>query len=142
VTRALPIAALRRAPPRSQRGGSMVELMIALVVLSLGVLAVSRLFPAGTRSQLQSRMLTSASYYAQQKLEDLAVKAWNDPTLLDGRHPAGTATESLGATGQWKRHYEVATMAAPLDNLKKVTVTVSWTFMGARQIQSTTYLRR
>jgi Tfp pilus assembly protein PilV len=120
----------------------MVELMIALVVLALGILAVSRLFPAGTRSQLQSRMLTSANFYAQQKLEDLGRLAWNDPALTDGRHPAGTVNEQLGTSGQWARYYNVTTMTSPLDNLKKVTVTVSWTFMGARQVQTTTYLRR
>lgn len=120
----------------------MVELMIALVVLALGILAVSRLFPAGTRSQLQSRMMTSANFYAQQKVEDLGRLAWNDAALTDGRHPAGTVNEQLGTTGQWSRYYNVSTMASPLDNLKKVTVTVSWTFMGARQVQTTTYLRR
>ena len=33
-------------------------------------------------------------------------------------------------------------MDAPLDNLKKVTVTVQWTFQGNRSVTSTTYVRR
>ena len=127
---------------RGERGASLIELMIALVVLSLGILAVSQLFPAGTRSQVSDRMMTSGNYYTQEKIEVLNHLPWSDAQLTDGRHPAGIATEACGSTGRWHRSYDVSTLAAPLDNLKKVTITVSWTFMGARQVQSTTYLRR
>jgi Tfp pilus assembly protein PilE len=127
---------------RSERGASLIELMIALVVLALGILAVAQLFPAGTRSQLGDRMLTSANYYAQEKIEVLTNLPFADAQLTDGRHPAGTATEACGTSGAWKRFYDVSTLTAPLDNLKKVTVTVQWQFMGSRQTQSTTYLRR
>jgi prepilin-type N-terminal cleavage/methylation domain-containing protein len=127
---------------RSERGVSLIELMIALVVLSLGILAVARLFPAGARAQLNDRMSTSAANYAQEKIEELNRLTWADPALTDGRHPPGAATEALGATQKWQRFYEVSTLPAPLDNLKKVTVTVGWTFMGVRSVQTTTYLRR
>lgn len=128
--------------PAGERGASLIELMIALVVLSLGILAVAQLFPAGARSQLSDRMMTSATYHAQEKLEELVRLTWADPALTNGRHPPGSATEALGASGKWHRFYEVSTLPAPLDNLKKVTVTVAWTFMGDRSVQSTTYLRR
>ena len=131
-----------RTPHPEQRGASLIELMIALLVLSLGILAVAQIFPAGARGQLQDRMMTSGGYYAQQKLEELNRLAFSDAALTDGRHPPGTATEALGSTGKWKRFYDVSTLPAPLDNLKKVTVTVNWTFMGARSVQSVTYLRR
>ena len=125
-----------------ERGASLIELMIALIVLSLGILAVAQLFPAGARAQLSDRMMTSAGNYAQEKLEELNRLGWSDPALADGRHPPGSATEALGASGKWQRFYVVSTLPAPLDNLKKVTVTVGWTFMGDRNVQSTTYLRR
>ena len=127
---------------RSERGATLIELMIALVVLALGIMAVSQLFPAGTRSQVSDRMLTSANYYAQEKIEVLNRVLFSDAQLTDGRHPPGTATEACGTSGKWQRYYEVTTLAAPLDNLKRVTVTVTWQFMGNRRTQSTTYLRR
>lgn len=126
----------------AERGASLIELMIALVVLSMGILAVAQLFPAGARAQLSDRMSTSAANYAQEKLEELNRLGWSDPALTDGRHPPGMATEALGANGKWQRFYVVSTMPAPLENLKKVTVTVGWTFMGVRSVQTTTYLRR
>jgi hypothetical protein len=116
--------------------------MIALVMLSLGILAIAQLFPAASRGQLRDRLATAGGYYAHEKLEVLNRVPWSDTSLSVGRHPAGTTTEDLGASGVWHRHYDVATMPPPLDDLKKVTVTVDWTFGGARSVQAATYLRR
>jgi prepilin-type N-terminal cleavage/methylation domain-containing protein len=123
------------------RGSTLAELMIALVILSIGLLAVAQLFPAGARGQSNDRMMTIANYYAQESIERLGELDWSHPDLVVGRHPAGTATESLGTTGAWKRFYVVAAMAAPLDNLKKVTVTVTWK-NGTKSVTATTYYKR
>jgi Tfp pilus assembly protein PilV len=124
----------------TERGTTLVELLAALIVISIGVLAVIRLFPAGERNQLQDRMMTMANHFAQEKLEYLSSVTWNGAELTPGRHPAGTAAEDVGSN--LTRFYEVESMAAPLDNLKKVTVTVSWNVMGPRSVATTTYLRR
>ena len=129
--------------PNSERGMSLVELLIALVVLSIGILAVGGMFPAGARSQAQDRLLISANYYAQEKLEALTGLSWADASLTDGRHPAGTAFETLGS-GAWQRFYQVTTMTGTLQNLKKVDVTVNYQGAGqaSRAVTATTYLRR
>ena len=117
--------------------------MIALIVLAVGLLAVGRMFPTGARSQEQDRLLTSANYFAQEKLETLTGRSWSDPLLTDGRHPAGVATESL-EHGQWTRFYQVTTLTGKLDNLKKVAVTVNYRGAGraSRFVTATTYVRR
>jgi prepilin-type N-terminal cleavage/methylation domain-containing protein len=127
----------------NERGMSLVELMIALVVLAVGLLAVGRMFPTGARSQEQDRLITSANYFAQEKLETLTGRTWSDPLLTDGRHPAGTAVETL-EQGQWTRFYQVTTMTGKLDNLKKVDVTVNYKGAGraSRSVTATTYVRR
>ena len=116
--------------------------MIALVVLAIGVLAVAQMFPAGTRRHVQDRMGTAGTYHAQAKLEELAHLSWSDPNLAIGRHPPGTATEDLGSSGKWHRYYEVSSLPGAFDNVRKVTVTVNWTFMGQRSVQVVTYVRR
>ncbi len=133
---------LRLGSSSRERGSTLAELMVALVVLSIGLLAVAQLFPAGSRGQVQDRMITNANYYAQEKIEQLVNVPWSDPVLSVGRHPAGVSPELLGSNGQWQRFYTVAVMAAPLDNLKKVTVTVNWTTGGSRSVTATTYVRR
>ncbi len=127
-------------PRRADRGITLVEVLIAILVLSVGILAVGQLFPAASRSQVRTRMTTSAGYYAQEKLEQLTGMTFTDPALSPGRHPSA-GTEPVGDAGQWGRYYEVATMTAPLTNLKKVTVTVEWAG-GARAVSTTTYVRR
>jgi prepilin-type N-terminal cleavage/methylation domain-containing protein len=132
----------QRAADR-ERGMSLVELLVALVVLAIGILAVGGMFPAGARSQAQDRLLISANYYAQEKVEALTGLSWADASLLDGRHPAGTAFDTLG-TGQWQRFYQVTTLTGTLQNLKKVDVTVNYSGAGQAQraVTATTYLRR
>ena len=129
-------------PSRSERGVTLIELMMALVILSVGLLAVAQLFPAGTRSQLRDRLFSSAHYYAQEKLEEVSQKSWADPALSIGRHPAADF-ETLGTNKTWQRFYQVDVMAVPLDNLRKVTVTVNWRYQDmARTVSTITYVRR
>jgi prepilin-type N-terminal cleavage/methylation domain-containing protein len=135
-----------RATPdtqRRERGFSMVEVLIALIIMAIGIFSVARMFPAGARGQVQDRLTVGASDYVQEKQEYLHGLSWSDPDLTDGRHPAGTAMESIG-NGRWQRFYVVTTMASPLDNLKKVDVTVSWSGAGVtgRSVTTTTYVRR
>lgn len=133
---------MSRVSLRTERGVTLIELLAALIVISIGVLSLIRLFPAGERTQVQDRMMTQANQFAQEKLEYLASVDWMGSELTPGRHPPGTATEALGPTGRLERFYEVENMAAPLDNLKKVTVTVSWNVTAPRSVITTTYLRR
>jgi hypothetical protein len=126
---------------RSERGITLVEVMIAILVMTTGILALGRLIPSAVRGSQSDRMLTQANAYSQQKIEDLQTLVWSDPLLLDGRHPASSG-EALGSHGQWQRYYDVASMAAPLDNLKKITVTVEWNWMGPHNVTATSYIRR
>ena len=126
---------------RGQRGSSLIEMMVALTVLAIGVLAVAQLFPAGSRSQVRDRLRTEASQLAREKIEQLEVADWTDADLASGRHPAGGA-EKLGAVGALGRYYDVEPMAAPLDNLKQVTVHVTWNQVRACTVQAVTYVRR
>lgn len=126
-----------------ERGFSLVEVLIALIVMAIGIFSVARMFPAGARGQVQDRLTIGANDYVQEKLEYLRGLTWSDANLTEGRHPAGTATESCGS-GRWQRFYVVTTMASPLDNLKKVDVTVTWSGAGVagRSVTSSTYVRR
>ena len=127
----------------SEQGMTLVELMIALVVLTVGLLAVGRLFPTGVRTQAQDHLLVTANEFAQQKVEALTGLTWTDAALTEGRHPSATTTESLGQ-GQWQRWYTVTTMTGKLDNLKRIVVTVDYKGAagGARSVTATTYVRR
>jgi prepilin-type N-terminal cleavage/methylation domain-containing protein len=125
---------------RNDRGMTLVEMMIALVVLAVGILAYGRMFPTAARSQNGDRLLTTASGFAQQKLEELASLAWTDPALSNGAHPAGGVADTL-AGGGCVRTYQVITLPIPMDNIKRVIVTVNWTIVQGRSLRDTLYLR-
>ena len=132
----------RVSETRREAGATLIELMVAHTVLGIGVLSVAQLFPAGQRMQVRDRLRTEASQLAREKIEQLDVIDWADASLAVGRHPAGSASERLGKVGALGRYYEVELMAAPLDNLKRVTVLVTWNQMRACTVQAVTYLRR
>jgi len=116
-------------------------MLVALVILAIGVLAIAKVFPVGSRQQVRDKLLKAAAFYAQEKLEQLVPMRRNDANLTEGRHPAGIAVETLGNSGQWRRYYDVATMAAPLENLKKITVSVYWTSQRGDTVSVVTYKR-
>ncbi len=121
-----------------ERGTSLLELLVALIILSTGVLAVAGLFPTGTRVQVQDKIRTEASQLSREKIEQLHNVVASDPSLTAGRHPA--TPEVVGATGGLRRYYDVELLAAPLDNLRKVTVSVTWNHAKACTVQAVTYL--
>ena len=127
--------------PRTERGITLVEMLIAVLVMTTGILALGRMIPSAMSGQQSDKMLTQANAYAQQKVESLQTLYWSDPLLTDGRHPA-TGADPLGSAGQWQRYHEIETLAIPLDNLRKVTVTVTWNYLGPRSVTATTYMRR
>jgi prepilin-type N-terminal cleavage/methylation domain-containing protein len=132
----------RTQPVRRQSGFSLIEILFALVLISLTIVGVAQLFPSASRGQVRNRMLQGATYLAQEQLETLGNLTWSDASLTVGRHPAA-GTQPCGAGGAWNRYWQVASMAPPLDNLKLITVTVQWTVTGrADSITDSTYVRR
>lgn len=129
-----------------ERGLSLIELMVALVIVSVGVLAVVRLFPAGTQNQNRDRLFTTSTYFAQEEVERLGGLAWSHPDLAEGRHPATGQVAmpisgglNVGSNSKLGRYYVVNYLPEPLDNLKRVDVTVTY---GSRSVTATTYIRR
>jgi prepilin-type N-terminal cleavage/methylation domain-containing protein len=127
-------------PRRDDTGFTLLELMVALILLSIGVFAVANLFPAGMHGQVQDRMQAEAGGLAQSEIERLSGLAWTDTQLDPGRHPASGDTP-CGTNGHWSRSYTVATLAAPLADVKKVSVTVSWSGANGREVTIATYVR-
>jgi Tfp pilus assembly protein PilV len=122
----------------AERGASIVEMMVALLVLAVGILAVGQLFPAGTRGQQKDRMFTTANMLAHEQLETLRAADWFGPSMSIGAH----GPDSVGTARQYALTYVVAPMSAPMDQVKRIDVTVSYTFLWPRTVTATSYIRR
>ena len=122
-----------------EHGVTLVEVMIALILISVGIMAVARLFPTGSRSQLASRMQTVAGQYADAQLEQLRGLSRASTALAPGRHPS-SGYDTLGTTRSWIRYYRVTAMPAPLDSLLRIETTVKWHFASRESVQMSEYL--
>lgn len=143
-----PIVRLPRPlpPPRpaaAEAGFSLIELMVALVLLGIGILSIANLFPLGSRSQLRDRMRTSAADLAQQKMEQIRTVAWSHADLDVGTHPSASG-ESLTLTdeGSFNRRWIVEAQPGAFADMKKVTVRVIWRYQTPDTVDLVTYFRR
>jgi len=85
----------------AQRGLTLIEVLVALSILALVVLALAPLFTMSIRSNASSMHLTNANTLAREKLEELSGYPRNDPrlTVASGSNAAAPAGVTIaGAT--------------------------------------------
>jgi type IV pilus assembly protein PilV len=99
-------------------GFTLIEVLIALVILSVPLLALAGLMAMTSQNTSFGGHMTEASTMAQDKLEELRATLWNSI-------PEGTREDRpSGSTGiQYNRSWTAVTDG----NLKTVSVIVNWT---------------
>jgi len=83
-----------KSTSNSSRGFSLLETVIAIVILSVGMLSLAALMSKMTGSTEQSRYMSMAALLASEKLEDLNRLSAVDPEIAI---PAGSTAGSLTA---------------------------------------------
>ncbi len=102
---------------RTERGFTMVEVMIAILLTAIAVIGIMALFMTETRASSYSRHSTEAAALAADKLEKL--RTMSTPTA-----GSDTALDPLGATGGiFDRTWSVDTTYTSYTEL---TVVVGW----------------
>jgi prepilin-type N-terminal cleavage/methylation domain-containing protein len=93
---------LKRGNLTKQRGLTLIEILIALSILAVALLALAPLFTNSVRSNASSNQLTNANTLAREKLEELSGYPRNDPrlTVASGKNaavPTGVTTTGTGS---------------------------------------------
>jgi type IV pilus assembly protein PilV len=122
-------------------GMTLVELMIALVVLSIGIMGVALMFPYGNEASTDDRNLTAAVDLAQQKMEQLRTVRHIDPDLDTGWHPTVNG-EQVGTNNNFTRRWLVTQMAGTFSDVKQVEVQVTWTSANPDTVRLVSYFQR
>jgi len=113
----------RTSPPASaQQGVVLIEAMIAILIFSMGVLAIVGLQAAMIKNTADSKYRAEASYIAQTRIGQL----WVDPANL----PADGSTTTTAITSQLPGGSLSTTRAG-----FQFTVTVTWQQPGAGETQ-------
>ena len=109
---------------KNQNGVTLVEVLIALVILSIGLLALAGLQVVVIKGNAGSRNLTSAVILAEAKIEELKNDGFAD--LVNGSfQDSNNPVDPTGQTGGiFTRSWEIADY---LTDMKEITVTLTWT---------------
>lgn len=115
-----------------QKGITLIELLVAVFILSVGVFAVITIFPFGAKLIRSSEMTAEAVMLAQEKIEessaesysDIAVGTFNEPSLL----PPFENFSVEKKVSYVDPSSEMQEIAAD-KGIKKVEVTVSWSLL-------------
>ena len=123
---------------RTQDGLTMVELSIAMAIMSIGLLAVAAMQLGTSRNNTNGDIYTQANLLAMSQLELL--KNQDVSFLLAGSYTeASTVDENGEPGGIYTRRWtitDIGTMA------RELTVTVEWTRLGrTRSVQVTSNTR-
>lgn len=110
----------------SEKAFTLLEAMIALAILSFGILGVVAMFTTSIGGNSQGRSMTEAATLAQSQLDYLATgKDYNglNSGSSAGLNPDGTAG------GRYNVTWTVTSSFSPL-KMKRVNVAVTWTVKG------------
>ncbi|CAB1064437.1 hypothetical protein D1BOALGB6SA_9231 [Olavius sp. associated proteobacterium Delta 1] len=106
---------------QNTRGFSLIELLIAMAIMALAMLAAATMQLSAVRNTTNGNMVTQANMLAKGKMEEL--KNTKDLTTIDG---GGTAS-GINDDGQPGGIYD---LSWTVDNLgssaRRITVTVQW----------------
>lgn len=104
MTGAVSGAAIRELQKRDahEKGFSLVEIVIALGIVSFALVAIFGLLPTGYKSAIESRRDTRSAFIAEQIVSDLRASSFSNATILckgsDGKLTALTPID-LRASG-------------------------------------------
>jgi type IV pilus assembly protein PilV len=113
---------------KNHKGFSFIELLIAMAILSLGMLAAVSMHFGSARNNTKGNIYTQANMLAKAQLENLKNQ---DVDLLAAGGPYQDPNNPVNSEGQPGGIY---TRSWTIDNLgtgaRRITVTVQWNRMG------------
>ena len=113
---------------RHEKGFSLLEVMIGLLILAVGLLAVAGLTTMTIKTNAYGNRLTEASTFAQAKMEEFR-----------STHPAvGSGSDTVDSvTGaRFTRRWSIT----PKGEMKIITVTVEWADITLHSIELSTII--
>ena len=107
---------------RDERGVSLLEVLCAILVFTVGVLGIASVIPTGMKKVTNSAGDTHASELASQTAEQILVTPYDDPELDSGSHNDPNNPRDSYYNVSWSVDVD-----QPLTSCKRVTITVTRT---------------
>lgn len=114
---------------RNEKGSSVVEIMVALVVLGIGLVSAMRVLPESSTKTTRSRNKTTAVNIAQEKIEELMGRPYADADLAAGNHD--DADNPI--RGRYVRTWTISDNT-PVSGMKMISVSVTFPTSSADSV--------
>lgn len=135
--------AMQPSSLKQQRGSALLEALIAILIFSMGVIALMGLQAASIKNSIDAKYRADASYLANQIIGQMWVDRANldnyahNPIVGTVCAPTGTASTLTKVTTDWLPQIAAAlpgatsakqqiSVTTPLANTRQVTVTICW----------------
>lgn len=106
---------------KSQNGFTLLEVLVAIVILTIGLLGTAGLTTGVIRGNHYSKNITSATAAAQTQLESIKSSGYANATTTN------FPSDAVSMGGMTFTRTTTVTNSSPAANMKTVSVTVSWT---------------
>ena len=111
----------------NQSGFTLLEVLIAISILTVGLLGVAQMQIMGIKGNYFSGNTTTVLALAGEKMEDLLGKSYSDAELTNGNHPdTNNPIDETGQAGGTYSRMWIVTDNTPITDTKTVMVNVSW----------------
>lgn len=118
----------------NNKGFTLIEVLIGLVILAFGLLAIAGMQITSIKGNDFSKNVTQATVLAQDRLEILRNRDYNNSALNNGSYSEGVITGTI-----FSRQYVITDIGT---TMKKITVTVEWTAKINHRISLETIMAR
>lgn len=113
----------QRSPIEKDRGFTIIEVLIAIVILSIALLGMAGLTVGIMTGNDHSKLLTTATTLAQDKMEEVRRSGYSGTPSVDT-----TTTENYNTMSSYPlfKRITVTAVDSPSAGMKTITVTVYW----------------
>ncbi len=124
---------------RSQKGFTLLEVMIAIAIFSIGILGVIKMQIRSQVGNTSARTITQGTTYAQDAIENIMMSTYTPSIPIAGVFtPPPTVDPTSGES--YNISY-VITANNPITNTSQIAMTVTWNDQGRTKTFTTNYYK-